>query len=134
MDTISIELPREILDSARLSVPELKLEIAATLYARRRLALGKARELAGVSLWEFRQFLAAHQIAPHLDRAALRPQARFGMVETETPVALPEVLHLGVVKLENVVHPPVQLRSVRVHPVVGPVLLPGLGTRPPILA
>ena len=40
---------------------------ALTLYAQRRLSLGKARELAGLSLWEFRQWLATRRIEAHYD-------------------------------------------------------------------
>jgi predicted HTH domain antitoxin len=67
MDTATIEVPQDVLDSARLTVPELKLEMAISLYAQRRLSIGKARELAGLCLWEFRQILAARRISPHLD-------------------------------------------------------------------
>ena len=67
MDSVSIEVPRDILDSARMSVAELKLELALTLYAQRRLSIGKARELAGLCLWEFRQVLGARRIPPHLE-------------------------------------------------------------------
>jgi predicted HTH domain antitoxin len=35
------------------------------------LSIGKARELAGMSLWEFRQLLASRQIAPHYDERDL---------------------------------------------------------------
>ena len=45
----------------------MKLELAVALYAQRRLSVGKARELAGLSLWEFRQILASRKIAPHYD-------------------------------------------------------------------
>jgi predicted HTH domain antitoxin len=31
------------------------------------LSIGKARELAGMSLWEFRQLLASRRISPHYD-------------------------------------------------------------------
>jgi predicted HTH domain antitoxin len=68
----TIELPQEILDSARLTVPELKIELAVWLYAQRRLGIGKARELAGMSLWEFRQLLASRRISPHYDTADLQ--------------------------------------------------------------
>jgi predicted HTH domain antitoxin len=64
-------IPRDILDSARLTVPELKVELAVTLYAQGRLSIGKARELAEMSLWEFRQVLASHSIAQHYDAAEL---------------------------------------------------------------
>ena len=61
------EVPQDILDSARLSVPDLKVEIAITLYAQQRLSIGKARELAAMPLWTFRQHLAARGISPHYD-------------------------------------------------------------------
>ena len=62
-----MEVPREILDSARLTVADLKVEIAVHLYEQQRLSIGKARELAGMSLWEFRQLLASRRIHPHYD-------------------------------------------------------------------
>ncbi|RME48810.1 MAG: UPF0175 family protein [Chloroflexi bacterium] len=66
-----LEIPQDILDSARLSVPELKVELAVYLYAQGRLSIGKARELAGMPLWEFRQLLASRRISPHYDVADL---------------------------------------------------------------
>lgn len=72
MNTVSVlEVPQDILDSARLTMPELKVEMAVYLYAQGRLSIGKARELAGMSLWEFRQLLASRRIAPHYDVADL---------------------------------------------------------------
>ncbi|MCK4488452.1 MAG: UPF0175 family protein [Desulfobacterales bacterium] len=65
----TLEISQEILDSARLTVNELKVEIAVSLYAQGRLSVGKARELAGMSLWEFRQLLAFRRISPHYDLA-----------------------------------------------------------------
>ena len=62
-----LEIPGDVLDSARLTVEEAKLELAVSLYAQRRLGLGKARELARLSLWEFRQVLAARRIPPQYD-------------------------------------------------------------------
>ena len=41
------------------------------LYAQGRLSIGKARELAGMAHWEFRQLLASRRIAPHYDEADL---------------------------------------------------------------
>jgi predicted HTH domain antitoxin len=64
-DSVTFELSRSILDSARLTVPELKIELAVLLYQQRRLSIGKARELAGMSLWQFRQLLGSRQIGPH---------------------------------------------------------------------
>jgi predicted HTH domain antitoxin len=69
--TCQLEIPRDILDAARLTLPQLQVELAVHLYAQRRLSIGKARELAGLSLWEFRQLLASRRIAPHYDLADL---------------------------------------------------------------
>ncbi len=71
MNTYTIEVPQDILDSARLTVPELKVEMAVYLYSQGRLSIGKARELADLSLWEFRQLLGSRRISPHYDVADL---------------------------------------------------------------
>jgi predicted HTH domain antitoxin len=42
-----------------LTVSELKVELAVYLYTQRRLSIGKASELADMSLWEFCQLLAS---------------------------------------------------------------------------
>ena len=68
---MNLEVPRDVLESARLSAADLKTELAVALYAQQRLSAGKARELAGMSLWEFRQVLAARRIAPHYDESDL---------------------------------------------------------------
>ena len=63
----TLEISQDILDSARLTVNDLKVEIAISLYSQGRLSVGKARELSGMSLWEFRQLLASRRISPHYD-------------------------------------------------------------------
>lgn len=70
-DMSVLEVPQEILDSARLTIPELKVEMAVYLYSRGRLSIGKARELAEMSLWEFRQLLALRHIPPHYGESDL---------------------------------------------------------------
>ena len=62
-----LNIPQDILDSARLTINELRTEIAVSLYAQRRLSIGKAHELADMSLWEFRQLLAFRRISPDYD-------------------------------------------------------------------
>lgn len=62
-----LEIPQDVLDSTRLTLRELKVELAVTLYAQGKLSIGKARELAEKSLWEFRQILASRRISPHYD-------------------------------------------------------------------
>ena len=66
-----VEVSQDILDSARLTISELKVELAVHLYEQGRLSFGKARELADVSVWEFRQILGSRRIAPHYDEAEL---------------------------------------------------------------
>lgn len=67
----TLEIPQDILDSARLTADEVKVELAVSLYSQGRLSIGKARELAGMSLWEFRQLLASRRVAPHYEAAEL---------------------------------------------------------------
>jgi len=67
MQTNIIEIPQDILDSARIKLPDLKIELALLLYSQKRLSIGKARELAEMSLWEFRQLLGVRKIPVHYD-------------------------------------------------------------------
>ena len=67
----TLEIPQDILDSARLTIPELKVEMAVYLYSQGRLSMGKARELADMALWEFRQLIASRGISPHYDNTDL---------------------------------------------------------------
>jgi predicted HTH domain antitoxin len=72
MDSVNVlQVPQDVLDSARLTLPQLQVELAIYLYSQGRLSVGKARELAGMSLWEFRQQLAARRISPHYDKSDL---------------------------------------------------------------
>lgn len=67
MNNICLEIPQDVLDSSHLSVEELKAELALALYGGNKLSLGKARELSGLSLWEFRQLQQQHGIPAHFD-------------------------------------------------------------------
>ncbi len=67
----TFEISQDIMDSARLTIAEMKTELAISLYAQGRLSVGKARELADMSLWEFRQLLAFRRISPHYDESDL---------------------------------------------------------------
>jgi predicted HTH domain antitoxin len=62
-----LEIDQDILDSAHLTADQARVELAIYLYSQQRLSFGKARELAGLPLWTFRQMLAARP-----DRAALQ--------------------------------------------------------------
>ena len=72
----SIQIPQDVLMSARLTEQEFKIEVAIHLYSTRRLAIGKARELAGLPLWQFRQVLAARKIPTHYDIEDLEADVR----------------------------------------------------------
>ncbi|MDS4058206.1 MAG: UPF0175 family protein [Candidatus Contendobacter sp.] len=63
----SLQAPKTALDATQMTEHELLRELALTLYAQNRLSLGKARELAGLSLWEFRQWLGLRRIEAHYD-------------------------------------------------------------------
>jgi predicted HTH domain antitoxin len=73
---VTIELPRHLVDAARTTPDELKIELAVHLYEQRRLGIGHAREMAGLSLWEFRQLLASRKISPHYDVSDLDEDMR----------------------------------------------------------
>ena len=68
----TLEIPQGILDAAHLSLADLRRELALTLYAQQGLPLGQARELAGLTLWEFRQWLATRRIEAHYDATDLQ--------------------------------------------------------------
>ncbi len=65
--TATLEIPQTVLDAAQMSAQDVLRELALTLYAQQRLSLGKARELAGLSLLEFRQWLGLRRIEAHYD-------------------------------------------------------------------
>jgi predicted HTH domain antitoxin len=61
-----ISIPDEVLDHTKLSPSELKIELAAYLYKKQRLSIGKARRTTGLGLIEFQKELAKCNIYPHL--------------------------------------------------------------------
>ncbi len=65
-------IPQSVLDAAQMNAQELRRELALALYAQHRLSLGKARELAGLTLWEFRQWLGLRRIEAHYAAADLQ--------------------------------------------------------------
>jgi predicted HTH domain antitoxin len=71
MPAAHVEISEDILDSARLTPEDVKQELALALYGQHRLSVGKARQLAGLSLWEFRQLSAMRGIAVHYDESEL---------------------------------------------------------------
>jgi len=65
--TISIEIPREVLHAARMTPRDMKRELAIYLFQQGRLSFGKAREMAGMTVWAFQQLLASREIPVHYD-------------------------------------------------------------------
>ena len=65
--TISIEIPREVAHAARMTPQDLRRELAIYLYQQGRLSFGKAREMAGTTVWAFQQLLASREIPVHYD-------------------------------------------------------------------
>ena len=66
-----IEISQHLMQAAHTTPDELRAELAVQLYQPRRLFIGHAREVAGMSLWRFRQLLASRHISPHYDVADL---------------------------------------------------------------
>ncbi|MFZ1642977.1 MAG: UPF0175 family protein [Candidatus Contendobacter sp.] len=69
--SVAIHIPQRLLQAARVTPDELRIELAVQLYQQRRLSIGHARELADMNLWEFRQLLASRHISPHYDTSDL---------------------------------------------------------------
>lgn len=63
---MTISIPDEVLAQTKLSTTNLKIELAAYLYEKRRLSIGKARKIAGLGLIEFQKELAKRNIYLHL--------------------------------------------------------------------
>lgn len=64
-DTMPITLPDEVLRAAHLSEPELKQELALSLFRQDRLTLAQASHLAQMSQLAFQALLAERQIPIH---------------------------------------------------------------------
>ncbi|WP_373515919.1 UPF0175 family protein [Persicitalea sp.] len=63
---MTLSIPDEVLAQAKLSSADLKVELAAYLYEKRRLSIGKARKIAGLSLIDFQKELAKRNIYLHI--------------------------------------------------------------------
>lgn len=66
-ENIALEIPREIPHVAKMTPAELKQELAFALFAQDKISFGKARELAGLSVWQFQNELGRRGIPPHYD-------------------------------------------------------------------
>jgi len=63
---ITLELPEEVIKTLNILKnelsSELRIQLALYLYEKGKLSFGKARELAGLSVWEFMDRLKENQI------------------------------------------------------------------------
>lgn len=66
-ETVSIEIPKEVLHVTHMTPDELRRELAVHLFQRGRLSFGKARELADMTAWSFQQLLGVRGIPVHYD-------------------------------------------------------------------
>jgi predicted HTH domain antitoxin len=66
---MSLVIPDDILQSARMSETELRQEIAVLLFQKEKLTLGQASRLAGMGQMQFQHLLASRQIPLHYDVA-----------------------------------------------------------------
>ena len=66
-----VRIPRDVLNSARLTPAQALVELAVHLYAQNKLSFGKARELAGMRVWEFQQLRGSRRIPAHYGLAEL---------------------------------------------------------------
>jgi predicted HTH domain antitoxin len=64
---ISIDVPRDVIHATRMTPQELKRELAVYLFQQKRLSFGKAREMAGMTIWTFQQLLGSRGISIHYD-------------------------------------------------------------------
>ena len=64
---MSLAIPDEILQAARMSATELRQEIAILLFQKEKLTLGQASKLAEMSQLQFQHLLASRQIPVHYD-------------------------------------------------------------------
>jgi predicted HTH domain antitoxin len=62
---VSIEIPREVVHATRMTPEELKRELAIHLFQQGKLSLGKAKEMAGMTVWTFQQVLGTRGIPVH---------------------------------------------------------------------
>ena len=64
---VLIGIPRDVMHTARMSAGDMKRELALALFQQDRLSFGKARELAGMTVWAFQQLLGSREIPIHYD-------------------------------------------------------------------
>ena len=64
---ISVEIPRDIIHATRMTPAELLRELAIYLFQQGKLSFGKAREMTGLTVWDFQLLLGSRKIPVHYD-------------------------------------------------------------------
>jgi predicted HTH domain antitoxin len=59
---MTLTIPDEILNQTNISSTDMRIEVAAYLYEKQRISIGKARLIAGLSLIQFQKELAKRNI------------------------------------------------------------------------
>lgn len=62
-----LTIPDDIQNSLDMNEQELLLELAVALYAAKKISFGKARQLAGLDWYRFREILADRIIPAHYE-------------------------------------------------------------------
>ena len=79
--TTQVEIPDDIRAALRLPPDEvdrcLRVELAVALYRREILGFGKARQLAGLTSWEFDDLLGRRQVERHYSEQDLAEDLEF---------------------------------------------------------
>lgn len=64
--THHLDVPADLLQSACMTLDDVRLELAVLFYQSGRISLGRAAAFAGVPLGRFLDVLADHHISPHV--------------------------------------------------------------------
>jgi predicted HTH domain antitoxin len=65
MKSSVIKIPDDILFASRMTSKDIVIELAVHLFQTGKLSIGKAKTLAGMTLWEFQNLIASRKIAVH---------------------------------------------------------------------
>ena len=68
---MTLTIPDEVIQSTRMTIPELTQEIAVMLFQKEKLTLGQASRLADMSQFQFQHLISARQIPLHYNEDAL---------------------------------------------------------------
>jgi predicted HTH domain antitoxin len=67
LETIMIEISREVMQATKMTPDELRKELAIYLFQQGKLSFGKARDMANMTAWAFQMLLGTRAIPVHYD-------------------------------------------------------------------